>query len=179
MSPWWHSEATATGMGGDGGCLNCTLAFMGSSVLSQTPTDSPREMLHIQRTPPPTTASNKVWGCTVRTLQDFVLLNPPTVFNKNRRVTLGGDKPLTEWGKSHLERRRQGHRKRRHLQFALTSPTGSGGTAKAAIRTCRDSFSPQTMKKNTSKEPEYNARCLTVSVYCSLRCWIKNGSLHY
>lgn len=30
-------------------CLNCTLAFVVSSVLPQTPTDSPREMLHMQR----------------------------------------------------------------------------------------------------------------------------------
>lgn len=40
MSPWWHSETTEIARGGDGVCLNCTLAFMVSSAPSQTPTDS-------------------------------------------------------------------------------------------------------------------------------------------
>lgn len=92
-------------------CLNCTLAFVVSSVPPQTPTDSPRELLH----------KESLSRLQIADVHESVLrgpskmpelLNSPTVFNRNHSAAPDGDKPLTECEEESLveeETRAGGH----------------------------------------------------------------------
>lgn len=64
--------------------LNCTLALVVSSVPPQPPTDSAREMLHMQRKP----LNAQIASVLRRPSKIPELLNSPTVFNKNHGVAL-------------------------------------------------------------------------------------------
>lgn len=95
---------------------------------------------------------------------------PPTVFNKNHRVTLDGDKPLTECEEESLVVEEA--RARRHNKSGDTcNLLYQAWKAPVARRTRRFRLgkilsSPQTMKKNTSKG--LDARC---KMSVSYRSW--------
>lgn len=135
MSPWWHRESAEIGRGGVGVRLNCTLAFMLSSIPSHSLRYHPGSHWSTMIEAKNGQETSQCFKCSM--CMSLYSKCPPwyrvaELWLCSKRITMYPRwRQASDWveGISTCNKERRGRRtrlKHRHQQFALSSLTGSG-----------------------------------------------------